>query len=79
VELQLNLGSKVLGEARPDVTLPIINPTCPETGLHPSLSGKKTATNHLSSGTAVRMALELQGICEFFFYIQSTVQRDIFL
>jgi hypothetical protein len=79
VELQFNLESKVLGEERPDATLPFINPTCPETGLYPSLSGKKTATNHLSSGTAFRVALELHSVCVIFFFIQRTVHRDIFL
>jgi hypothetical protein len=78
VELQLNLESKVLGTARPDATLPIINPTYPETGLNPSLNGKKTETNYLSSGAAFRVALELHSIFNFS-YIQRTVHRGIFL
>jgi hypothetical protein len=67
MELRLNLESKVLRTARLDATLPIINPTCPEIGLYPSLCGKKTATNHFSSGTAFRVALELHSTCDFFF------------
>jgi len=68
VELQLNLESKVLGAASPDSTLPIINPICPENGLNPNLSGKKTATNHLSSGAAFRVASALHSVCDFFLH-----------